>query len=215
VLGNELLLQEDPQYPGQGAAKYRVASHTVDRVLSAIHSRGLLAPLGWQAEERIDTATAVFVGYLMLDAIVGNTDRHHENWGAISTQDRRLFLAPTFDHASSLGCHITDDERSRRLVTKDVRFTPEAYATRARSALYAIESDFRPLSTVEAFMAGATRSGGAGRAWLEKLSDVSEGTLATIVEGLPPERMSAVAVEFAKRMMLFNRTQLLSRRESL
>ena len=212
VLGNELLLQDDPAYPMQGVAKYRVAAHTIDRVLQAIRGKAVLPPLEWTGDPGIGSAVDVFAGYLMLDALVGNTDRHHENWGAISIRDRRLFLAPTFDHASSLGCHLTDAERLRRLETKDGGYTPEAYASKARSALYETESAPRPLGTLDAFLAATARARPAGLAWLRKLSDVPAAVLVNIVEAVPPERASAVAVEFAKRMILFNRDRLLSQR---
>ena len=209
VLGNELVLQEDPHYPGQPTAKYRVAAHTVDRVLNAITSRGLLLPLEWPGQSGIDTASYLFVGYLLLDALVGNTDRHHENWGAVSTRGRRLFLAPTFDHASSLGCHITDRERARRLSTADKGYAVEAYATKARSALYENESASRPLTTAEAFFAAADRQGSSCKLWLDRLRNIPEQSLANIVEGIPEERMSKHAVEFAKRMIRCNRSRLL------
>jgi hypothetical protein len=54
----------------------------------------------------------------MLDALIGNTDRHHENWGLVlqGTSDHQdLRLAPTFDHASSLGRNETDERREARL----------------------------------------------------------------------------------------------------
>lgn len=60
-------------------------------------------------------ACSRMAGYLVLDALVGNTDRHHQNWGVV-VQGKRgadqvllvhsIQLAPTFDHASSLGRKI-------------------------------------------------------------------------------------------------------------
>jgi hypothetical protein len=35
----------------------------------------------------ITTAIDTFVGYLLLDAWIGNGDRHHENWRFIATVD--------------------------------------------------------------------------------------------------------------------------------
>ena len=56
-----------------------------------------------------------FIGYLMLDALVGHTERDHANWGIVqrfTIKDNRenkelsislkTGLASTFDHASSL-----------------------------------------------------------------------------------------------------------------
>ena len=46
----------------------------------------------------------VWAGYLVFDAWIANTDRHHENWGVlIDRRDGSSRLAPSFDHGSSLG----------------------------------------------------------------------------------------------------------------
>ena len=63
------------------------------------------------------------VGYVVFDALVGNTDRHHQNWGVLIERHVvpgekprfTLQLAPTFDHASSLGRELTDERRSQYL----------------------------------------------------------------------------------------------------
>lgn len=72
------------------------------------------------------------VGWLpRLDALIGNTDRHQENWGVIEAGRRRL--SPTFDHASSLGFLLDDSARVERLTTADRDRDVSAYAERARS----------------------------------------------------------------------------------
>lgn len=43
--------------------------------------------------------------------MIGNVDRHHENWGILRKRvDGEWYgrLAPTFDHASSLGRELVD-----------------------------------------------------------------------------------------------------------
>ena len=64
--------------------------------------------------EGVASASDLFAGYLMLDALIGNTDRHHENW-AIIQAGRQYCLAPTFDHASCLGFNLSDAERIDRM----------------------------------------------------------------------------------------------------
>ncbi len=66
-----------------------------------------------------------FIGYLMLDAWVGNTDRHSENWGFIDESNANaapFALAPTFDHASSLGVRLSDTDRQERISNSAVDF---------------------------------------------------------------------------------------------
>lgn len=63
-----------------------------------------------------------FVEYVLLDALVGNTDRHHENWAWTFhplSPDLKT-LAPTFDHASSLGRELTDEHREALLAREEV-----------------------------------------------------------------------------------------------
>lgn len=86
------------------------------------------------------TAAFGMVGYLFLDALVGNTDRHHQNWGVL--MERRelanrnpvssVQLAPTFDHASSLGRELTDEARERYLTECRI----ENYIRKARGGIF-------------------------------------------------------------------------------
>jgi hypothetical protein len=57
----------------------------------------------------------VFVGYLLLDALIANTDRHAWNWGVLQAPSGALFLAPSFDHGSALSAGATDSFRAGQL----------------------------------------------------------------------------------------------------
>jgi len=173
IHGNEILSARDGSYPtGSDAPKFGVSRHTVDAVFSAIGGETIALPREWQPLDGVSTASEVFVGYLLLDALVGNTDRHHENWGYVECANdsglRARHLAPTYDHASSLGRELSDDERVRRLATKDRGYSVEAYATRsrARSALYQRPEDIEPLTMLGAFVAAGQRYRDAARAWI-------------------------------------------------
>lgn len=43
------------------------------------------------------------------DALIGNTDRHAENWALLRGTDDRWHMAPAFDNGTSLGYMMTDD----------------------------------------------------------------------------------------------------------
>lgn len=83
IHGNELLRETDPDYPHD--QYYQVSKHTVQAVHDAL---GQVEPPLRIPEHISNIADAfdAFVGYLLLDALIGNTDRHHENWGVIATQ---------------------------------------------------------------------------------------------------------------------------------
>ena len=65
-----------------------------------------------------------FAGYLLLDALIANRDRHPRNWAVMPAppgSDAHDMLAPSFDHASGLGFGLTDRERERWLRGRGVR----------------------------------------------------------------------------------------------
>jgi hypothetical protein len=131
--------------------------------------QSFIQPPAVAASAHLVTATDWFVGYLLVDALIGNTDRHHENWAvleSIGLSERCAVLAPSYDHASSLGRELTDDERRARLDGKDGRRTVEAYTKKARSALYRSVEDSRPMSPIDAFAEALGRTRHAGKVWL-------------------------------------------------
>lgn len=205
VHGNELLGQSDPLYGGISfVSRFRLSAHTPGSVADALHRAGCEMPIDWTPPEGIGTALDVFAGYLMLDAVIGNTDRHHENWALIETPSDApagRYLAPTFDHASCLGCHLRDDERQRRLKTRDRAYSVEAYADRARSAFYERTEAARPLAPLDAFVALARVRPGAGRVWLRILQSVNADQFSGILERLPlnasPKRPLSSRCEFS------------------
>lgn len=63
------------------------------------------------------TGAEVFTGFLVLDAWIANTDRHHKNWAVISPPGDELpYIAPSFDHGGALGAGLLDEARA----TQDV-----------------------------------------------------------------------------------------------
>lgn len=221
--GNELLGLWVQSYPTE-PVHYRLSQHTLEKVTSAIDLRSenvrvVQLPVGFTGFEGVASAIDVFVGYLMLDCWIGNTDRHDENWGWVLVPSppngMRLHLAPTFDHASSLGAHALDVEKSDRLATKDKRRSVMKYVEKARSAIYLNEGDRKPLTTLETFRLACADNQTAAKAWLRKLSDVSTEAVYNVLDRVPPERMTPTSVEFAMKMLELNRTRLLQLQEHL
>ncbi|KMM46587.1 hypothetical protein CWIS_04485 [Cellulomonas sp. A375-1] len=63
------------------------------------------------------SAFDVFVGYLILDAWIGNQDRHDENWSVLvpAIGDDPVRLCSSYDQAGGLGFNLLDEKRKRRL----------------------------------------------------------------------------------------------------
>jgi hypothetical protein len=206
VLGNQLLLLFDPDYPT--ARRFKVHQHTVEAVANVVAA---LAPPPdtWMHDTpgRVTRALDVFVGYVMLDAWIANQDRHHENWGALLEDELRL--APTFDHGAALGRNLTDQERFERLNTKDRNRMIAAFAERGRSAFYRSVADDRPIGTLEAFVLFGDQVPEAKNAWLERLGAMNEHAISGILEMVPQNRMSEICKDFTLQLLLTNQRRLL------
>lgn len=52
-----------------------------------------------------------FLKILVFDAIIGNTDRHQDNWGFIKdNKSNEISLAPAFDNSTSLGSELVEQK---------------------------------------------------------------------------------------------------------
>lgn len=209
ILGNELLASFIKDYDRN--QRVRARQHTVRRVIAITSSATIKSPIGWDAPKVIESGADVLVGYLMLDVLVSNQDRHHENWGLIYVPGTGVALAPTFDHASSLGRNETDQARLERLVTKDAGRSVEAYVRRAKTPLYQTPSSARALTTLEAFDEAAKIRPKAAEYWLDKLSNVRQETYTNIFGKVPNELISDTARRFGLKMLEVNTNRLLNR----
>ena len=142
----------------------------------------------------------VFVGYLMLDALIGNTDRHEENWAVIASESGRR-LVPTFDHASCLGFQLSDAGRQERLSSKDHNRTPEAYADRTSTRFAAKPHPITALADARILDGEA-----AVTHWLNQPQGIED--LVAPIWAIPEDRMSEPAREFAERIMRRNWARL-------
>lgn len=224
VLGNELMLSVDDNYPSQTATRYRVKEHTIQAVGDVFSMRQVDPPpqeFMRNVPPGISSAMDVFAGYLMLDAWIANQDRHHENWGALlpRTFSWKLavlppILAPTFDHGAALARNLQDREREERLLTKDKNRTIESFANRARSAFYASAADSRPLGTSEAFLQFAAFAPQAATIWLDQLAAIPQSRIQELLDQVPDSRMSGTARRFTLELLHVNQCRLLNDRIS-
>jgi hypothetical protein len=210
IPGNELLVERDPEYPT--AQNYRVRAHTLSAVFEVLGTKRIGLPKGDFPSE-VKTPIDLFCGYLALDALIGNTDRHHENWGIVVRRegpDRVLSLAPTYDHGSSLGRELSDEHRDRRLRALDHRADLAAYASRARSAVYARTGDAKPLTTFGAVRLAAEACPQAMSAWLKRIREsLGKATYLELIGRVPPTVMSQVAKDFVSRLVEYNLAKLI------
>jgi hypothetical protein len=193
VHGNEVLAGAHPGYDPQGRGLDSL--YTVVNVMRAV---GEVAP----PASYFGTAASCFAGYLTLDAVVGNTDRHHQNWAFLKGRSGSR-LAPTFDHGSSLGFALSDPERRDRLTTKDRNRTVQAYSLRGRvpfaDARTPVEAALVALDVI-----GTQRA----EPLLRAVAEVRDH-LPDLVACVPHGRMSDAARTFALTLMEGNIERLL------
>ncbi len=106
IPGNQIMAHGLADY--REDLRLRQSQHTLDNVL---HGLRILFQDDVAGSQRVKQR---FCEYLVLDAVIGNTDRHHDNWGVLAKRidgDFTLDIAPTFDHASSLGREQSDQWR--------------------------------------------------------------------------------------------------------
>ena len=218
--GNELLFEHDPMYP-KNAPNFRLAQHTLNRIFDALQKEQVQLPADFRGPPAIQSASEVFVGYLLLDALIVNTDRHHANWGVVvcpqEDGSRVVELAPTFDHASSLGRELSDTKRQHKLNAQqngdreDQTVVGYLTSDKGRSRIYLHEHDEKPMHPMQVFQETSERFARAAAAWTEELSKLTTAQLEQFVRQIPPEQMSLSARDFSLCLLNLNRNALLNR----
>ena len=155
-----------------------------------------------------DMSKSQFAEYLMLDALIGNVDRHHENWGiyeVLMNSDRTInLLAPTFDHASSLGRELSDEVRDRLMAEDRVG----AYVERGRGKIYLSGTELHPPGPLELVRQALQLYPTEFRTAKLRLEQANEDSLFEIIAKVPPGWMSPSAREFAAVMMRYTVNEL-------
>lgn len=162
-------------------------------------------PPGAKTPTDID-AFGVFCGFLILDALVANSDRHEQNWAVLVPDfgGSRPRLAGSFDHASSLGFNLTDQKR--QVIVDGNSMGDWVRKGVARRFEYTRRADIPSLAAVARSAVGM--AGPLTRDyWRDRLASVPEAALCEIVKQVP--HMSDPARTFAIELLVVNRRRLL------
>lgn len=200
VHGNELLGGFIPGYDKE--KEWGQADHTFDNIVTVIEK---LFP----SETSRRVAASRMVGYLVFDALVGNTDRHHQNWGMLlerrvqpdRTPTFTLQLAHTFDHASSLGRELTDEARDRKLNPEAI----ERYIRKARGGIFENPNSKHGLSPLALAEMLARRYPEFFKPRQTRVKELSEPALRGLIERIPNERISSSGRAFALSFLSVSR----------
>lgn len=125
ILGNLFADYDESQ-------RFRQNDHTIGSIFRAIDSIFINPKSAEKAKEQ-------FATYLVFDALICNVDRHHENWGIARkrTEDGKYIgdLAPSFDHASSMGRELHDIPTAHNKQSRQRYLNELGYRARTRSYL--------------------------------------------------------------------------------
>ena len=190
-----------------------IAVHGYDRRRRFHQSSHTLANI-WQVMDRIfvesedaEQAKLCLAEYVILDALIGNTDRHHENWGILRERKNdhwEGFVAPSFDHASSLGRELQDTRRARILAEDRIG----DYVEKGRGAIYWLEDDRRGASPLELVRRATHEYLELFHPALTKLKKLDEIPVNNLVNRVPSNWMSPPAKKFAIALMSYTLEQL-------
>lgn len=199
VHGNEILGMKDTGY--DTFKKFRQSDHTLENIDSAIRA---LFP-----ESYSDEILTQLAGYLVLDALIGNTDRHHENWGLLiqvqtESLGPALSVAPSYDHASSLGRELRDERRLELLAGKRV----EWYVEKGRGGVFRTAEDQHGENPLRLVQRAAHAFPAFFRPALEHVSALSHDDIHEIIHSLPDFRASLPAKRFAESMIIYSQVAL-------
>ena len=184
--------------------RFRQSDHTLANIFLALERSFASVDGARRAKEWM-------ADYLLLDALIGNTDRHHENWGILRKRTENGWqglLAPTFDHASSLGRELVDDSagRCRRRLLAERRMAQ--YAEKAPGAIFWHASDKHGISPLELVRRATVLHPELFAPALKRLSKLDRATMLGIVRRVPIDWMSELARDFAVELMCYTMEQL-------
>lgn len=206
--GNEILAGHLLNY--DQSKKQHQSEHTLHNIIRAL----LLMFPNEQDSSYILTQLA---DYLVLDALIANTDRHHENWGLFwrtvmyskvpSIPSLKSYdVAPSFDHASSLGRELLDAKKDVIIKNKTIN----QYLDKGRGGIYWHETDPHGISPILLVEQSAIKYPSYFKPALEKLSQISLSRINATLDDVPADRASDISKNFAK-LLLENTYQRLIR----
>lgn len=183
------------------------SDHTLGNILKVVES------LFSSPRERV-AAMRQLAGYLVLDALILNTDRHHENWGVLRTTNRdqtvSYQIAPSFDHASSLARNEPPEKLGCWLLEKG---RVEAYMQGAHGGIYLEENPARGANPYTIAAKAMQQWPEYFAYWQDVLDNVEQQAIDRAVDRVPDSVMVMEQKEFVKALLALTLNKLKNIRE--
>jgi HipA-like C-terminal domain len=184
--------------------RFRQSEHTLENIFEALDKT-------FETNITRRLARLRLADYLVLDAVIGNTDRHHENWGILRRHLRSGWtgsMAPSFDHASSLGRELLDNgtRKSKQRLLDEDRIAN--YSEKARGAIYWSSDDKHGLSPLELVRRAVVRYPESFLLATRRVEALSMPELQGILSRMPAGWMSETAANFVRELLMYNINEL-------
>lgn len=211
VMGNQFLYDQSPLIydPPDKTTDKRYSNHTIAHIKQSLKNVHIKPQWGFPLDF---TAFDVFCGYLLLDTLISNQDRHHENWAVLYHEEtKKYYLCETYDHAASLGRELSEEKRKTYLTSKDKGQQIEAFVRRARSEIFENSTDKRPMLTIDALqLALSYQPIKTKYYWLNKVEYLELGSIEDILKEIPKGIMTEDTKKFVFEMIKANKDRIIT-----
>jgi len=174
--------------------QWNQSAHSMDNSIQAI---GQSFP-GVEATDELKK----LAGYVVLDGLIGNVDRHHDNWALLRGPGEEgavvRAVAPSYDHASSLGRELHDERRQLLLAQGRV----EQYVRKGAGGIYWDAQDAKGLNPLDLAIRATAKWPLYFRPWIRRVNALDPNDFNAILTRVPATRMSGTAREFCMAMLL-------------
>lgn len=199
--GKLLLGEFDPGYVSKARGRL---GHSLARIAAALTCAQVEPPAG--APEGFN-AFDVFAGYMVLDALIANCDRHDDNWSILIPPpggDARYHLCGSYDQSSSLGYNVNPKLATRILGVPDGvsrwahRGTAHRFESGPDGTVTLVDHAVHALLMCRPAVRGF---------WIDALAGVTQDTMDGLLNSVPD--LSDLCRTFASEVLRINHERLL------
>ena len=198
----DFLSQADPSYDSAYSESFE-DGYNVSNVMFYLHQNSVGLPLGWDGIEGIADGADLLVGYLLLDAWLGATDRHDENL-EIAISESGYSLCPTFDHGDCLGSKLAQEEQQFGNFT-DSRLMESCWW---ETQIIDERSETVEITTTRALEIAVNIRPSAAAIWLERLRQINLTQVVDIFNRIPNDLMTLNETRFSIELLESNRQNI-------
>ena len=211
--GNELLAKayEKMNEDYNTTDYYKVRKYNLRMILLMLNNIEFFPAFNSFEHDYCENASDMFIGYVIIDCLISNQDRHHENWGLIR-YGKDTYLSPSYDHASGLGSKVSDEDKYKRLTTKDLQYNVASFIKKAKTPFYDKGKKLKTLDSVK--LCGKINKK-ITLMWLLKIEQLNIDEIEREFLQIPTDLMSDVSKVFAIKMLKENMKRLIILREEL